>query len=260
MATKNEDGQKPPNSEIDVYTATQPLFESLYITLQNPVVMEHIPTTPQPATSDRRRLYEIAAVFATGLGKFVFMDFLKWKLPFIIVAMTCWAVYVLRRGRQVKHILPNWGFRTDNFGTVTRRVLPFGLVTVAAFFAIGYFQHTLNMSWHIFPILLLYPLWGVVQQFLVIGLVAGNLQDLRATRLSDAAIIVLTATIFGLLHYPYWWLVAGTFVLALFYGFVYLKDRNVYVMGLFHGWLGGLFFYTVVNRDPFAEVFSRLIH
>ncbi len=220
--------------------------------------MEHTPAT-QPVISDRRRLYEIAAVVATGIGKFVFMDFLKWKLPFIVVAMTCWAIYVFRRGREVKNILQYWGFRTDNFGAVTRKVLPFGLVTATMFFAVGYFQRTLNMSWHIFPILLLYPLWGVIQQFLVIGLVAGNLQDLRVIRLSGAAIIVLTAALFGLLHYPYWWLVAGTFVLALFYGFIYLKGRNVYVMGLFHGWLGGLFFYTVVNRDPFTEVFGKLI-
>lgn len=221
--------------------------------------MEPSSAAPHPIIPDRRRWYEIAAVAATGLGKFVFMDLLKWKLPFIVVAMMCWAIYVLRRGKQGKNILRYWGFRIDNFGAVTHRVLPFGVVTVAAFFVIGYFQHTLNMSWHIFPILLLYPLWGVVQQFLVIGLVAGNLQDMRVTRLGTTAIIVLTAALFGLLHYPYWWLVAGTFMLALFYGFVYLKARNVYVMGLFHGWLGGLFFYTVVNRDPFAEVFGKLI-
>ena len=48
----------------------------------------------------------------------------------------------------------------------------------------------------------------------------------------------------------------GTFLLALFYGMVYLKTRNVWVMGILHGWLGALFFYTVVGRDPFAEVFG----
>lgn len=101
-------------------------------------------------------------------------------------------------------------------------------------------------------------MWGVIQQFLVIGLVAGNLQDLKEYKLNEFAIIFLTATLFGLVHYPYYWLIAGTFVLALVYGFIYLRARNVYVMGLFHGWLGGLFFYTVVDRDPFAEVFGKL--
>ena len=28
-------------------------------------------------------------------------------------------------------------------------------------------------------------------------------------------------------------------------------------MGVFHGWLGAMFYYTVVNRDPFQEVFLK---
>lgn len=214
---------------------------------------------PQPPISDKRRKYEIAAVFLTGAGKFIFMDFLQWKLPFIITAIVCWTAYVLNRSSTMKRILPYWGFRMDNFRAVALRVLPFGIVAVASFFAVGYFSHTLNLSWHCIPILVLYPMWGVVQQFLVIGLMAGNLQHLEKNRLGHVTIITITAALFGLLHYPHYWLVAGTFVLALLYGFIYLKERNVYVMGLFHGWLGGLFFYTVVNRDPFIEIFGKLL-
>ena len=51
----------------------------------------------------------------------------------------------------------------------------------------------------------------------------------------------------------------GTFVLALLYGYCYLRARNLFVLGLFHGWLGALFFYTVVDRDPFMEVFGRFL-
>jgi len=46
-----------------------------------------------------------------------------------------------------------------------------------------------------------------------------------------------------------------TFVLALVYG--YLKERNIYVLGFFHGWLGAICFYTIVDRDPFVEIFLR---
>ena len=108
--------------------------------------------------------------------------------------------------------------------------------------------------------LILYPIWGIVQQFLVIAIVAGNLKDLKGTKLSDPFIIAVTAILFGLLHYPFYWLILGTFILALFYGFIYLKARNVFVMGIFHGWLGGLFFYTVVGRDPFEEVFGKFLY
>lgn len=210
--------------------------------------------------SDARRKYEIMAVLLTGAGKLVFMDLLHWKLPFIIVSIFGWTAYVLYRNKKVNGILSYWGFRTDNFREVTLKILPFGIVSVTGFLAVGYARDTINFNWHIIPILILYPIWGVIQQFLVIGLVAGNLQDLKENKLHEFVIIALTAVLFGLVHYPYYWLIAGTFVLALVYGFIYLKVRNVYVMGLFHGWLGGLFFYTVVDRDPFAEVFGKLFH
>lgn len=208
--------------------------------------------------TDKQRHYEIIAVLITAAGKFIFMDFLQWKLVFIILSTLGWGGYVYYRSKKDSGILAHWGFRTDNFKKVLLMVLPFGIVAVATFFITGYFLDTINMTWHIIPILILYPIWGVIQQFLVIGLMAGNLQDLENQKLSKTVIILLTALLFAGVHYPYYWLILGTFVLALFYGFIYLKERNVYVMGLFHGWLGGLFFYTVVNRDPFAEVFGRL--
>ena len=207
--------------------------------------------------SDRRRIFEIIAVALTGIGKFIFMDALNWRLPYIITAMVGWASYTIYRNIKTKGILKYWGFRTDNLKEVTVKVLPFGILSVAAFFVVGYFQHTINLTWHIIPILLLYPLWGIVQQFLMIGLVAGNLNDLKNTTINKYLIILLTAVLFSAVHYPTIWLVIGTFILALLYGFIYLKSRNVYVLGIFHGWLGGLFYYTVVNRDPFLEVFGK---
>lgn len=207
---------------------------------------------------NRQRIQEIIAVVLTGMGKFVFMDILNWRLPFIVFAILAWSAYVVYRSKKNPGILMYWGFRTDTFTKVLKMILPFGVIAILASFTIGYFSGTLLLTWHIFPILLLYPVWGVIQQFLVIGLVAGNLQDLTSIRWSNALIIFVTALLFGLIHYPYGWLMAGTFVLALLYGFIYLKARNVYVMGLFHGWLGAIFFYTVVGRDPFAEIAGRV--
>jgi uncharacterized protein len=207
---------------------------------------------------DRVRYLEIIAVLATAIGKVIFMDVLEWRFPFIIIAMISWLTYIIIRRRQ-PGTLSHWGFRVDNFVEAIRVLLPFAITAVVAFFLIGYFQETINLTWHILPILILYPLWGTIQQFLVISLVAGNLSDMNAHRLSTVVIILLTAVLFGAVHYPFYWLMAGTFLLALFYAWVFLKVRNVFALGLFHGWLGGLFFYTVVNRDPFVEVFGKLL-
>ncbi|HYC84744.1 MAG TPA: CPBP family intramembrane glutamic endopeptidase [Chryseosolibacter sp.] len=212
---------------------------------------------PRPLISDTRRQLEIAAVVLTAACRFLPINWLEWKLPFIVVATVGWTTYVLLRRKRMPGILQYWGFRADNFREVLKIVLPFGIISVVTFVLLGIYLDTINLTWHIVPVLLLYPVWGTIQQFLVIGLVAGNLKDLSASTLPKPVTILLPALLFGLIHYPFNWLIVGTFLLAGFYGYVYWQSRNLYVLGLFHGWLGGLFFYTVVGRDPFVEVFGK---
>ena len=210
--------------------------------------------------SDRRRVLEILAVALTAIGKFIFMDFLNWRLPYVVFAVISWTVYIVSRQKQTNGILKYWGFRMDNFKEALKLMLPFGLLSIITFFVIGSYQDTVNLTWHILPLLVTYPIWGSIQQFLTIGLIAGNLNELKSKRLSKLSIIFITALLFSVVHFPSIWLMIGTFLLALFYGYVYLKIKNIYAMGLFHGWLGALFYYTVVNRDPFQEVFLKFLN
>lgn len=209
--------------------------------------------------SDTRRIAEVAAVIITATGKFIFMDILSWKLPFIVSAIVGWSSYVIIRNKRVPGILVYWGFRKDNVSAALRIALPFAVVAVAACVSIGFWLDTINVTWHILPILILYPLWGVIQQFLCIALVAGNMNDAAAIQFNKVITALITALLFGGLHFPFYWLIGGTFVLALFYVMVYLRVRNLFVLGIFHGWLGAIFFYTIVGRDPFEEVFGKLM-
>ncbi|GAB7086214.1 CPBP family intramembrane glutamic endopeptidase [Marinifilum fragile] len=203
---------------------------------------------------------EILAIVLTVLAKFLFMDYLNWRFPFVLSATILWCAYIWYRKKNNKEILKYWGFRTDNFRSVLKVVLPFGLTAVIAFFTIGGIQGTINATWHIIPVLLFYPLWGSIQQFLLIGLVAGNLYDNPNRKLNKHIIVLFAATLFALVHYPAYWLIGGTFILAIFYGYVYLKEKNLYVLGIFHGWLGALFYYTVLDSDPFYEIFGNLLN
>ena len=208
--------------------------------------------------SNKRRVLEISAVISTAVGKFIFMDHLNWRFPFVAVAIISWVSYIIYRKSKQPGITKYWGFRTDNFKTVLKKVLPFGLLAVVTFFGVGFYKDTLNISWHIIPILILYPIWGTIQQFLLIALTAGNLQDMKGQNLNKEIIILLSAILFGAIHYPFVWLMIATFILAIFYGWIYLSERNIYVLGLFHGWLGGIFYYTVLERDPFLEMFGKM--
>ncbi|MEO0472991.1 MAG: hypothetical protein AAF206_25460 [Bacteroidota bacterium] len=209
--------------------------------------------------SDRRRWLEVAGVVLTGLGKFIFMDWLNWRLFYIVLACLSWAVYVFLRYRENPEILAYWGFRKDNFGKVFRFILPFGVVSVLIFWLLGMWFGTNILSWHIIPILILYPIWGTIQHFLMIGLVADNLEGLTSVSLSRFGLVSLTSILFAIVHYPHWWLILACSLLAVFYTLVYLWEKNLYVLGIFHGWLGALFFYLVLARDSFMEVMGPLL-
>jgi hypothetical protein len=202
----------------------------------------------------------MSAVVLTAVGKFVFMDYLNWQFAFVSAAIVCWSIYIIRRYGNGKEILKYWGFRTDNFTLVVRKILPVGVLSIIVFFAIGFYQNTINITWHIIPILILYPIWGIIQQFLLIALIVGNMKDLEGIHLNKWAIILFSAVLFSSVHYPFPRLIIGTFFLALFYGVIYFSKKNIYALGLFHGWLGGIYYYTVVGRDPFLEMFNKILH
>jgi hypothetical protein len=212
-------------------------------------------TQPYIHISNRTRMLEIAAVLLTGAGKFIFIDGLGAKLLFILGAILGWGTYVYWRHRRQPGILAYWGFRTDDFRKTFLQLLPLATAAVLLFAGVGYTTGKGILLWHLLPVLLLYPLWGVIQQFLVVGLVAGNLRDYEGWRLHPAAVTGSTAVLFSAVHWPARLLVAGTFVLAVVYVTVYLRHRNLWVLGLYHGWIGGFFYFFVLGRDPWQEVF-----
>ncbi|MEZ4858320.1 MAG: hypothetical protein R2781_05875 [Flavobacteriaceae bacterium] len=210
--------------------------------------------------SNKRRVFEILGVVVTALGKFVFMDYLHWRFQFVATAILIWGIYVFSQKRNQPKLLHYWGFRGDNFKSVARFLIPFGLLAILGFLVVGFYKETLQINWHILPILITYPIWGLIQQFLIMALVAGNLEDLNTLKLPRFFIVLFTATLFSGVHYPQVWLIIATFVMALLYGFIYLKNRNLYALGLFHGWLGAIFYYTVLGENPFRDIFLKLFY
>ena len=207
--------------------------------------------------SDKQRLLEILAVVLTAVGKFIFMDYLDWRLPFVVIAILGWSAYVFFRYKQDNDILKYWGIRTDNLKIVVRFMLPFRLLAIFTFFIIGYYQKSINLTWHIIPILVTYPIWGSIQQFITIGLITGNLKDLKRKRLSKFSIIFITAVLFSVVHFPSQWLMLGTFILALFYGYVYLKMKKRICHGII-SWMVRSFvlLYSCKQRSISGGVFK----
>ena len=209
-------------------------------------------------TEDQRRIAEILLVILTGAGKFIFMDGLNWRFGYILIACLFWFGYIFMRQKKNPQILAYWGLSRVNFRRTFLELLPIALLCISIFIFIGNRMNTNILNWNILPLLLIYPIWGIIQQFIIIGLIGKNLNDLESIHLPKIIIIGITALLFAVVHFPFLLLVIGTFFLAILYTALYLNQRNLIVLGIYHGWLGAFFFYTLLERDPYLEVFGFL--
>lgn len=172
----------------------------------------------------------------------------------IVVIGAAWLLYLAWRVRRDRSVLARWGLRREGLRPAAVAAAALLLAGVAAIVIVGAVRGTLLFDAHMLPLLALYPLWGWLQQLLMFGVFLTNLEQLAPRR--RALAIAATILLFGLVHAPFWGLVAGTLALAAAITPLWLRWRNLWPLGLVHGWLGVLFYYLVLGRDVFAEVFT----
>jgi hypothetical protein len=200
---------------------------------------------------------EISGVLLTGLGKFLVADWLGLRLIFIAAACLFWLGFVVQRTRADPSVLSAWGFTTRGLRKSTAWLFPFAVLALIVTVAWGMLSGHLLIRGHLALIVLLYPAWGLVQQFLVVALIAGNLE--KHTRLPSRGIVILTALVFAAVHVPSVPLVMAAFVIAVITTTVYFRARNLWALGVFHGWVATCLYYFVLGQDPWREVLSTWI-
>lgn len=208
-----------------------------------------------PAT-EKRKWFEILAVFFTGGLKYVLMDWLELRIFYITLVCLFWSIYIVRRYKVQPDVLKSWGFRKERFKAAFLFLLPFAILmgTVIIWYGIRYNAEMFNLN--LIPVFLLYPAWGTIQQFMMIALIAGNLQSISTLNLSTNQITILIAVLFSIAHFPDLTLVGFTFFMELLFLLAYFRYRNLWPLGLFHGWIGSLLLYLVRGRDLWNELWS----
>ena len=206
--------------------------------------------------TDKRRWFEIIAVLVTGLMKYVLMDWLNLRMFYIATACIFWSVYIYKRYRGNKLILRHWGFRKYHFKQTFLFLTPFALVMIAAIIWYGSSYNTLFLNWHIIPIIVFYPVWGIIQQFLIVALVAGNLQLISSVNLSKSQILLLTSMVFAWVHYPSLPLMVFAFFMELVFLIAYFKWKNLWPLGIYHGLVASLLLFFALGRDLWNELWK----
>ena len=199
--------------------------------------------------------FELVAVMATGVIHLVLKS-LGAKGLFIALASVAWISYIVWRVRKDSYLWVKWGFQTENLSSAfvgPTVVFVLGVSLMAWF---GLANGRVLWQGHILVLLLLYPLWGILQQFLVQALGISNLMALFPKPGWRVAIPV-GVVVFSIFHFPNGWLMVATGVMAGLFIPFYLRDRNLWPLGLYHGWLGTFFYFWVLGKDPWISVFGK---
>ncbi|WP_234408349.1 CPBP family glutamic-type intramembrane protease [Marinilabilia salmonicolor] len=90
----------------------------------------------------------------------------------------------------------------------------------------------------------------------MISIIAGNLGSLTSLKLKKPQVTIIVSFLFAMAHYPSWPLMVFTFVMEIVFIMAWFKWRNLWALGLLHGWLGALFLYLVLERNLWNELWS----
>jgi membrane protease YdiL (CAAX protease family) len=194
-------------------------------------------------------MVEILLVLLT-VAAFQVGEYLDQKGLFIATAAVFWVTYVLVRARRDPAVLREWGFRRENLAPATAASVAVLVVVAAAIFCLRLMRNPRWLPRNFWVTLALYPLWGIVQQFLLNGVTARNL----SRWMPPAATAICTAVLFAVAHAPDGALMGLTFVAACIWVPIYLRWRNLWPLGVCHGLLGAVAYYVLLGRDVWLEL------
>ncbi len=211
---------------------------------------------PKLREATRGRVFELAAITATAAGKFVIGDLLNLGLYYVVVVSVFWIGYVLLRHRWEPALLARWGFNRHGIGAGVRMIAPFALVTLGGFIIFGLATGRAETNWKTVVLLVTYPIWGLIQQFMLVALLADNVAALSREHVPEWAAVLLAGFLFALVHMPVLPLVVAAFFLGLVTTTVFFRTRSIWVPGFFHGWFATIFYVFVLGEDPLGSLLS----
>jgi uncharacterized protein len=203
-----------------------------------------------------RPALELAAVAGTAAIHLAWPQTDLPRVVLVVPMVTAWLAYVLSRWTRDPASVAHWGLRREGLAQTAMAMAAVMAVGLAAMGLYGWYTSAPVPPVHALLLLVTYPIFGLVQQLIVQGLVTGNLARLPGRWGHPAVVTLASASLFGLVHWPHTELMIGTFFLGLAFAPIWLKWRNLFPLGVVHGWMGMVIFYVVLQQDPVLSYFG----
>ena len=159
-------------------------------------------------------------------------DWLKTPLLVVIVAIPFLSAYL--HGDSFRDL----GLRLDNFWASARDVAAVTALGAVILVVIGLFVGSpIEMTPDRWRGLLLYPFWGLAQQFAMCSFTYRRVREGLGSPVVSAS---LTAALFASAHLPNWPLAAVTLLGGYVWCRLFEKTPNILTLAISHGWLAVL--------------------
>ena len=184
------------------------------------------------------KIIEILSAITTGLI-FIYLGH-QYHKEYIIITSIIWISYILFSTQQKRDY---WGITTKNIYKAF--LLPTQLFMVGLFYIILNAKTTHHTKTaHLIATLFIYPLWGLLQQFLVQSMIIKNLPQLNII-----LTIIIGGCLFSIIHIHTPFLLLPTFLLGCAWTYCYIKNNNIIPLGIYHGVLATLYFHYILNQN-----------
>jgi membrane protease YdiL (CAAX protease family) len=131
------------------------------------------------------------------------------------------------------------GFTTQHFGRASTLLLGPMLLVGALLVSIGGWAGSLNFGPRFWLSLVVLPLWGLTQQYILQGFIYRRLKLICGAQ-TKALPIFLAAALFAFVHAPNWPLLLLTLMGGLVWTWVYERAPNLFALGLSHALMSAL--------------------
>lgn len=168
------------------------------------------------------------------------------------VAGVGYVLWSLSRGRWT---MAELGLRTDNLPAAGRAALRVYAPVVGAILLWFAASPVPAPAAGFYLTLMLYPFWGLIQQFLFQSLLHARLMRLGLAPWS----VAVTAAVFAAVHVRNPELAALAFPFGLLSSWLFLRHPNIIPIGVAHGVLGAMVYYLLLAKDPMGRMMSSLL-